>query len=429
MLYRVANQADKGAARALLAVLTLFLLGAPWASAQAAAQLQKLALEADGSALTLTMKMQGEVQGRTMVLDNPRRFVVDLPATRAAASLKLPAAQGLVESLRMGAQKDGSLRIVIGLSAGASAGLSPSGKASSTLAVQVRSTASASIASQPPKSSPSESKSAAPAAPEARVLAAHAPPEAGRDVVVAVDAGHGGEDPGASGPAGTHEKNVTLAIAKQLVERLNREPGVHAMLTRDRDVFVPLRERAERARRAGADLFVSIHADSVRDQDVEGASVYVLSERGASSEAARILADRENAADLRGVPLAGRGQSLASVLVDLSQTAALGGSAEAAGNVLNALDAVGAIRKREVQYAAFVVLKAPDMPSMLVETAYISSPGEEAKLRDPSYQARLADAIGGGVLKYFRLHPPDGTRMSLERRRSEVEVNQIAQTR
>lgn len=428
MFYAVAKPADKGASRSLFAVLMLCLLGAAWTDARAAAQLQNLALDADGSALTLTMKMQGEVQGRTLMLDNPRRFVVDLPATRAAPSLKLPAAHGLVESLRMGAQKDGSLRIVVGLSAGASAGLSPTGKASSTLAVQVRPSGNASIASKSPKPSPSELTAVARAAPETRVLAAHAPPEAGRDVVVAVDAGHGGEDPGASGPGGTHEKNVTLAIAKNLVERLDREPGVHAMLTRDRDVFVPLRERAERARRAGADLFVSIHADSVRDQDVEGASVYVLSERGASSEAARILADRENAADLRGVPLAGRAQSLASVLVDLSQTAALGGSAEAAGNVLNALDAVGAIRKREVQYAAFVVLKAPDMPSMLVETAYISSPAEEAKLRDPSYQARLADAIGGGVLKYFRLHPPDGTRMSQERRRSEGEVSQIAQT-
>jgi N-acetylmuramoyl-L-alanine amidase len=261
------------------------------------------------------------------------------------------------------------------------------------------------------------------------VAAAHAPADAGRDVVVAVDAGHGGEDPGASGKGGTQEKVVTLAIARRLVERLGREAGVRAVLTRDSDRFVPLRERAERARRAGADLFISIHADAVRDRDIDGASVYVLSERGASSEAARILADRENAADLRGVPLAGRPQALASVLVDLSQTAALGSSVEAASNVLSALDAVGAIRKREVQYAGFAVLKSPDMPSMLVETAYISNPGEEARLRDAAYQARLADAITSGTLKYFRMHPPDGTRMALERRHAAVVAAQLTQNR
>ena len=248
-------------------------------------------------------------------------------------------------------------------------------------------------------------------------------------MVVAVDAGHGGEDPGASGKHGTQEKDVTLAIARRLVERLQRERGVRAVLTRDRDHFVPLRERADIARRAGADLFVSIHADAVRDRDIDGASVYVLSERGASSEAARILADRENSADLRGVPLSGRPQSLASVLVDLSQAAALGSSVEAAGNVLNALDAVGAIRKPEVQYAGFAVLKSPDMPSMLVETAYISNPAEEARLGDSGYQGRLAEAIGGGLMKYLRLHPPDGTRLSLERRRGELTTAQLVQNR
>ena len=248
-----------------------------------------------------------------------------------------------------------------------------------------RARAAAAAATEPPR------------ARTAPVTAAHAPAEVGRDVVVAVDAGHGGEDPGASGKDGTQEKDVTLAIARRLLERAGAEPGMRAVLTRDGDRFVPLRERADRARRAGADLFVSVHADAVRDRDIDGASVYVLSERGASSEAARMLADRENAADLRGVPLAGRPGALASVLVDLSQAAALGSSVEAAGNVLSALDAVGAIRKREVQYAGFVVLKSPDMPSMLVETAYISNPAEEAKLRDAGYQARLADAIVGGV--------------------------------
>jgi N-acetylmuramoyl-L-alanine amidase len=160
---------------------------------------------------------------------------------------------------------------------------------------------------------------------------------------------------------------------------------------------------------------VSIHADAVRDRDVEGASVYTLSDRGASSEAARFLADRENAADLKGVSLAHQSDTLASVLVDLSQSAAMGSSTEAAAVVLAAMDRVGAVRKPQVQHAGFVVLKSPDMPSMLIETAYISNPGEERKLRSSDYQQRLASAIARGVASYFRDHPPDGTRFAVER--------------
>jgi N-acetylmuramoyl-L-alanine amidase len=187
------------------------------------------------------------------------------------------------------------------------------------------------------------------------------------------------------------------------------------MLTRGNDSFVPLRERAARARRARADLFISIHADAVRDRDIDGASVYVLSERGASSEAARILADRENAADLKGVPLGNRSTALDSVLVDLSQNAAKGASAEVAMQVLVALDAVGVVRKREVQQAGFVVLKSPDLPSLLVETAYISNPQEERKLRSDEYQRKLTAAMATGIGSYFRAHPPDGSRFARER--------------
>jgi len=246
----------------------------------------------------------------------------------------------------------------------------------------------------------------------ARVIApAHAPIDQGRDIIVAVDAGHGGEDPGASGRGGTHEKDVTLAIARALAARLNDHPGMRAVLTRDSDRFIPLRERMERARAAHADLFVSIHADAVRDRKIAGASVYTLSDRGASSEAARWLADRENAADLKGgVSLADVNRNLASVLLDLSQTANMGASVEAADEVLTALDGVGAVRKRIVQHAGFMVLKSPDLPSMLVETAYISNPAEEKRLRSRSYQERLASAIEAGVSAYFQRHPPDGTR-------------------
>jgi N-acetylmuramoyl-L-alanine amidase len=240
------------------------------------------------------------------------------------------------------------------------------------------------------------------------VRAAHGPGPAGRDIIVAIDAGHGGDDPGASGPGGTHEKDVTLAIARSLAARLNERPGMRAVLTRDSDRLIDLRERFERARKAHADLFISIHADSVRDHSITGASVYTLSYHGASSEAARSLADRENSR-LGSMPLAGVDPNLASVLMNAAQSQIMGASVEAADQVLTALDEVGAIRKKVVQHAGFMVLKSPDQPSMLVETAYISNPVEEQNLRSSAYQERLARAIESGVVSYFQHHPPDGS--------------------
>ena len=238
----------------------------------------------------------------------------------------------------------------------------------------------------------------------------HAPGRQGRDIIIAVDAGHGGEDPGAIGPGGTHEKDVTLAIARALAARRNDRPGMKAILTRDSDRRIDLRERFERARHAGADLFVSIHADSIRDRSITGASVYTLSTHGASSEAAKRLADRENATVLKGgISLADVDPDLRSVLLDASQSQIMGQSVEAADAVLSALDQVGGVRKSVVQHAGFMVLKSPDQPSMLVETAYISNPAEERNLRSGSYQQRLAEAIESGVASYFREHPPDGT--------------------
>jgi N-acetylmuramoyl-L-alanine amidase len=240
------------------------------------------------------------------------------------------------------------------------------------------------------------------------VRAAHGPGPAGRDIIIAIDAGHGGDDPGASGPSGTHEKDVTLAIARTLAARINSRSGMRAVLTRDSDRLIDLRERFQRARNAHADLFISIHADSVRDRSITGASVYTLSYHGASSEAARSLADRENA-KLGSMPLANVDPNLASVLVDAAQSQIMGESVEAADLVLSALDEVGAIRKKVVQHAGFMVLKSPDLPSMLVETAYISNPSEERNLRSGDYQERLARAIEAGVVAYFQRHPPDGT--------------------
>jgi N-acetylmuramoyl-L-alanine amidase len=240
----------------------------------------------------------------------------------------------------------------------------------------------------------------------------HAPRDA-RDLVIAIDAGHGGEDPGAIGMNGTREKDVVLAIARELALKINAEPGMKAVFTRNGDYFVPLRDRMRRARAQAADLFVSIHADSIRDRRVDGSSVYILSQKGATDEASRWLAERENASDLiGGVSLDDKGDVLASVLLDLSQSASLSASQVAAERVLRQLNRVGEVRKPQVQQARFMVLKSPDIPSMLVETAYISNPQEEQRLRAQPHQAKLAAAIHQGVRDYFYANPPAGTRVA-----------------
>src|SRR5256884_5154508 len=262
-------------------------------------------------------------------------------------------------------------------------------------------------------------------APPKTVRAAHAPGEGDRDVIIAVDAGHGGVDPGAIGHGGTREKDVTLAIARALAERINAEPGMRAVLTRDRDEFLELRDRIRRAHLAHADMFISVHADSIADRGVSGASVYVLSAHGATSEAARLLAERENAADLMGGVLEDKG-ALRPVLIDAAQNQMIGVSASAAERVVSALEGVGDVRRAQVQQAGFVVLKSPDIPSMLIETAYISNPAEERRLRSAREQARFADAIAGGLRSYFTQNPPDGTRFKQEHRGSLVSAGGAA---
>ncbi len=235
-------------------------------------------------------------------------------------------------------------------------------------------------------------------------------PRRPRDVVIAVDAGHGGEDPGALGPSGTHEKNVVFKLAQRLADLIDRERGMRAVMIREGDYYLGLRQRIEKARKHQADLFISLHADSFRDPRVHGSSVYVLSQRGASSEHARWLAERENASDLiGGVSLDNKDNVLASVLLDLSQTASLEASIDVADRVLNGLGRVGKLHKKDVESAAFAVLKSPDIPSLLVETAYISNPTEEKNLRSSRHQNKLAGAILDGLRSYFWERPPEGT--------------------
>ena len=394
------------------AVLALSLLlgatiadGALATSHRRAVHLQSATLVADPATTQLTFQLSGAVPQRVYQLQSPARVVIDLPATVPAARLRLPTAGGLLISLRA-APHAGLYRVVLALRQplqGAPAVVSTTTASGYQLRLRLTS-----AAATPATPTTDEGVAAVAPAPVRTVRPEHMP--SNRDIVVAVDAGNGGDDPGASGPGGTHEKDVVLAIARALAARINDRPGMRAVLTRDSDRLIDLRERMERARSAHADLFVSIHADAVRDRSIAGASVYTLSYRGASSEAAKRLADHENALVLKGgTSLAGVDPALASVLLDVSQEANMGASVEAADEVLNALDRVGAIRKKIVQHAAFVVLKSPDLPSMLVETAYISNPAEERKLHSSAYQAQLAEAIEAGVVAYFRSHPPDGT--------------------
>ena len=228
-----------------------------------------------------------------------------------------------------------------------------------------------------------------------------------RLIIIAVDAGHGGEDPGARGRSGLSEKDVTLAIARKLKARIDQEPNMRAVLTRDGDYFVPLHMRVDKARRVRADLFVSIHADAYIRPHANGSSVFALSESGATSAAARWLAQRENDADLiGGVNLEGKDRYLAMTLADLSLTAQINDSLKLGRAVLDELGGINSLHKPHVEQAGFAVLKAPNIPSILVETAFISNPHEERKLKSAAYQDQMADAVFTGIKRYFSKNPP-----------------------
>ena len=414
-----------------LACLAATALVAAAPSAAAAVTIRAVDLRSDGPGVaTLTLQLSGSVQRKFFTLDNPSRVVIDLPQATLAPGLKLPAGVGPVNRVRSGAQPRQTLRFVLELDASrqSRARLTGDAQAGYQLVVDIGQVMSASQprSLQPQSLQPQSanaiaadlSTSATAASPAVALRPAHAPANSGRDIIVAIDAGHGGQDPGAIGRGGTREKDVVLGIARSLARRIDAEPGMRAVLTRDSDRFVVLRDRMNRARAARADIFVSIHADSIANRSISGSSVYVLSERGASNEAARWLAEQENAADLKGgVSLGDKNGQLASVLMDLSQTASIGSSVEVAERVLGALDRVGDVRKSQVQQAPFLVLKSPDIPSLLVETAYISNPAEEKRLRTASHQDAIASAIFSGVREYFRASPPDGTLFASNRNR------------
>lgn len=375
--------------------LLFFLLGATYMAAAVAApvEVNGLRVWASPDSTRVVLDLSRPVRYQMFTLDGPDRVVLDLEgATLDTSHHGLPGPAGLVRAVRTGNQPGGTLRVVLDLTGHVQAKsfLTPPNQAyGDRLVVDLTSN----TAPRP-------------------IVAPHAP-TGQRDLVIAVDAGHGGEDPGAIGKYGTREKDVALKIARLLAQRINQEPGMRAVMTRSGDYYVPFRERLRRARVAQADLFISIHADAFVNRSARGSSVYVLSRGRASSEAARWLADRENAADLiGGVSLDDKSDVLASVLLDLSQNAVIGASQKAAARVLQQLDKVGELKKTEVQHASLIVLTSPDIPSMLVETAYISNPQEEKRLRSPAYQEKLAAAIEDGVHQYFYDFPPPGTRVA-----------------
>lgn len=342
----------------------------------------------------LVFDISSAAEHKVFALSNPDRLVVDLAGASMADDFSNKNIKNkLLRGIRHASREDGSLRVVLDLTGAVrpkTFALKPNASYGHRLVVDLY---------------PVEATRKPRVAKSAKDL------RRARDVVVAVDAGHGGDDPGASGSRyKTQEKQVTLEIARRLKRQIDAQPGMRAVLTRTGDYFIGLRKRMELAREHRADLFVSIHADAFRDKRVRGSSVYVLSKRGASSEAALWLAEKENSSDLvGGVKLDDKDDVLASVLLDLSQSATRHASLRAASKVYAALGEVGKVHGRRVQQAGFMVLKSPDMPSMLVETGFISNPKEERNLRDPEHQERMATAIRKGVEAYFNEAPPPGT--------------------
>jgi N-acetylmuramoyl-L-alanine amidase len=376
--------------------LTLALVVGAQGTQVTAAAVNRVRVWSGPESTRVVFELSGPTEHRLFALSNPDRVVIDLPNASASAAVALPEAKGLVTALRTGPRPNGELRVVLELASGAkpkSFLLTPNEEYGYRLVVDLLPTDHVAAVRQAPAATDTGR---------------------GRDLVIAIDAGHGGEDPGASGRNGTREKDIVLAIARKLAEEVDSQLGMRAVLIRDGDYFVSHRKRMEKAHAARADLFVSIHADSYRDADAKGATVYVLSDKGASDEASLLLAQRENASDLiGGVSLADKDQLLAKVLLDLSQSAALSASTAAAQRLIRQMAVVTAMRRMQVQQAPFLVLKSPDIPSVLVETAYISNPKEEAALRSASHQAALARALRAGIVDYFVANPPPGSYLAV----------------
>lgn len=352
----------------------------------------------------LVFDLNAPVEHSLFTLQSPDRIVIDLKYTEFNASLPALSEQSFIKEIRYAPRGGDDLRVVLDLKRQVkpkSFVLKPHREYGHRLVVDLVDQAQ----SDAPKP----------------ILHEDEINDKPRDVIIAIDAGHGGDDPGAIGRRGTREKDVVLDIAKQLKTMIDRQHGMKAVMIRDGDYFLSLRKRVELARAQRADLFISIHADAFRDRRARGSSVYVLSENGASSQVASLLAESENSSDLiGGVSLDDKDDLLKLVLVDMVKNSTMEESHDVAKHMLTGLRGVTSLHKRHVEQAGFRVLKAPDIPSVLIETAFISNPTEEKNLRSRTHQTRLARAIYNGTLKYFRSNPPPGTLLAMKDREHRI---------
>ena len=360
----------------------------------------------------VTLEYREPIAFTHQIVKNPERLVVDLEGVEFNSVLqslpgKISETDPYIRLIRAGRNRPGVVRLVIELKAEIQPQvfmLRPVGEYGHRLVLDLYPTVA-----EDPLLALLEKLEAQPEKGPAKAPAKETgpQPEITRMVTIVLDPGHGGEDPGAIGRGGSYEKHVTLEVARRLKAKIDAEPNMRSMLTRDGDFFIPLHQRVQKARRVQADLFVSVHADAFIKPTARGSSVFVLSENGASSSAARWLAQRENAADLiGGVNLDVKDPHLARTLLDLSQTATLNDSLKLGKSVLGELGGVNTLHKGQVEQAGFAVLKAPDIPSILIETAFISNPDEERRLNDEAYQEKMAEAILKGIKGYFAKNPP-----------------------
>lgn len=409
--------------RFCLSLILLIISSNAWS-----ANIQAMRLSQAGNETRLVIDLDKAFQYEVFSLANPARLVIDIKNTIQTSPLALPELlNSPIRAIRYASWQKNTLRLVLDLQHKVrydSRTLGPKADYLHRLVIDLHDSPNDAPTMQSVLA-PERQPDTAPAIRQAQISAKPAEistpkPVATvskskksmvrRDIIIAIDPGHGGQDSGALGKHGTKEKDIVLAVAKRLAKIVNAEPGMRAYLTRDTDVFITLRQRIKRARENKADMFISIHADAFKDTKAKGASVFVLSQRGASSEAAQMMADKENAADLAGgISLEDKDDMLASVLLDLSQTASLEASLEVANTVLAGLKRVGNVHKKHVESAAFVVLKSPDIPSILVETAFVSNPDEERKLNTPSHQNKIARAILSGISNYFQRNPLPGS--------------------
>ncbi|CAH0259896.1 N-acetylmuramoyl-L-alanine amidase [Pseudomonas brassicacearum] len=400
--------------RAVVAVVGL-LLTALAVDAVAETKVNSVRLWRAPDNTRLVFDLTGPVQHSVFTLTAPDRLVIDINGASLGAPLNVATANTPITAMRSAQRTPTDLRVVIDLKKAVtpkSFTLAPNAQYGNRLVVDLFDNP-ADAAPPPPPPTNVATVPAVPVTPTEPALKLPPAPAGKRDIIVVIDAGHGGEDPGASGSRGQREKDVVLSIARELQRQVNGMKGFRAELTRTGDYFIPLRGRTEIARKKGADLFVSIHADAAPSAAAFGASVFALSDRGATSETARWLADSENRSDLIGgagnVSLDDKDRMLAGVLLDLSMTASLTSSLNVGQKVLSNIGRVTPLHKQRVEQAGFMVLKSPDIPSILVETGFISNANEASKLSSSNHQQALARSISSGVRQFFQQNPPPGT--------------------